>query len=119
MEKPKKIPKDVAPYVEYLEERVKKFESSPYVTSYISLLNQIDNWNKQLSDKPIDLFAESTDKSFDRAHKYFTEQTPYFEQLAYLRKQMSPEEKVEVEAVVRKKKERIAIAEKIAQNGRV
>lgn len=108
--------KSVVLYIEYLETQLNKFTNSPYSNSYLSLLFQIENWNKQLTDKPIDLFKDKEAKEFDRAHKFFTEQKPYFEQLDYLRKLMLPEEQKEIDK--KAKENNLGIAEKLAlKNG--
>jgi len=98
MERPISIKdKEAIKYIEYLESELQRFKSSPYKDAYLSLLNQLNNWNNQLLEKPIDLFGEATDKSFERAHKYLTEQKPYFEQLDYLRKLMTPDQVKDVD----------------------
>jgi len=112
MNKPQIKDKEVAKYVEYIESRLMVYEKSPYKDSYLALLNQINNWNRQLNTTPIDLFADSSQKEFDRAHKFFIEQKPYFEQLEYLRKLMTPLEQKEV--AEKEKIKNLGIAEKIA-----
>jgi len=97
--------------IKELEERLSVYERSPYKESYMALLTQINDWNEQLTENPINLFADNTSKEFDRAHKYFTEQKPYFEQLEYLRKLMNPDEIKEVDKAM-------GVAEKLAMNGK-
>ena len=93
MDKPKGIKETKAlEYIEFLEKRNALYENSPYKESYLALLNQLDHWNSQLMDAEINIFGEATEKGFDRAHKFFSEQRPYFEQLEYLRGLMTAEE---------------------------
>jgi len=93
MDKPKGIKgKETLEYIEYLEKRNSLYENSPYKQSYLALVNQLDHWNRQLVEAQIDIFAESTDKVFQRAHKFFSESKPYFEQLEYLRGLMTAED---------------------------
>src|SRR5690242_20194189 len=109
MKRPLIKDKSILSYIEYLEDKLSKYEKSPYVKSYLTVLGQINDWNDQLTIKKVNvegigeqtvgrvnLFAEASSKEFERAHKYFTEMKPYFEQLAYLRKLMTTEEKEEV-----------------------
>ncbi len=116
--------KSILSYIEYLEDRLSKYEKSPYVKSYLTVLGQINDWNDQLTIKKvivegmgeqtvgkINLFADSSSKEFDRVHKYFTEMKPYFEQLAYLRKLMTTEEKEEVNS-----NEKKPLSEESAEN---
>lgn len=97
MEKPLIKDKDVLKYVTYLEEKIEKYEKSPYKKSYLSLKKQVDSWNEQLTNNNIDLFGDSSEKAFDRAHKFFSEQKPYFEQMEYLRGLMTKSEVEEVD----------------------
>jgi len=46
------------------------------------------------------------------AHRFLLEKTPYLEQLKYIRKEMSPEQALELEDKVKEKA--IGLAEKIA-----
>lgn len=93
MEQPPNIKdKRALEYIEHLKKRNSLYENSPYKESYLALINQLDSWNNQLMEKEIDIFGESTEKGFDRAHKFFSEQKPYFEQLEYLRGLMTAEE---------------------------
>jgi len=108
MKRPQIKDKSALAYIEYLEDRLQLYEKSPFVKSYLTVLGQINDWNDQLTIKKIEtsegdkflgkinLFADASSKEFDRVHKYFTEMKPYFEQLAYLRKQMTTEEKNEL-----------------------
>ena len=49
MERPISIKdKEAIKYIEYLESELQRFKSSPYKDAYLSLLNQLNNWNNQL-----------------------------------------------------------------------
>lgn len=66
---------------------------SPYFDSYIALKAQMERWNKEIVEKGITLKStDENDKSFDRAHKYFTEMTFYIKSLEELKQKMLPEE---------------------------
>jgi len=116
MEKPIIKDKVVQAYVDELEEKLRKYEESPYCNSYLALLYQIEAWNSQLVDTPIDLFGDRENKEFDRAHKFFTEQRPYFEQLDYLRKLMTPETQIELQKKI--KNQKLGMAEKLAMKAK-
>lgn len=116
MDKPVIKDKTILAYVEEIENELKIFKESPYVNSYLALYGQIENWNQQLRDIKINLHGEATEKAFERAHKYFTEQKPYFEQLEYLRKLMTPEQQKELEEKM--KTQKLGMAEQIALNGK-
>ena len=110
MARPLKIPKDILPYVEELEAKLKLYESSPYLDSYLTVYNQLKSFNEQLiigsevtsvneegiriTEKKgyVDLFAVSTDKSFDRTKWYFENILDLNKTLDALRKLMTPEE---------------------------
>ena len=117
MERPKKIQKDIQPYIEHLEERVKKFESSPYVETYLTIHNQLSDFNKQLTitgqtvvnsegvkekKGKIDLFADKDDKSFDRMKWYFDKILDLNKNLDELRKMMTPDEVEDIKSKVTK-----------------
>jgi hypothetical protein len=116
MNKPKIKDKEVLSYVEYLESRLKLYEESPYFESYQSVRKQLDNFNHQLLINPIDLFAESTDKSFDRTKWYFDKILELNTTLDNLRKLMTPEDQAKLEES--KKIEGLSVAEKLALNNR-
>lgn len=104
MDKPsqKASAKELWEYVEHLEDKLKIYTESPLESSYLALRSKIIEWNDQLMNQPINLFADKDQKEFDRAHKFFSEQKPYFEQLKYLRNEMGP---VKTETADRKLKE--------------
>lgn len=112
MKKPEIKDKEAQSYVKYLEQRIKLFEESPYFESYTSVRKQLDNFNKQLLNTPIDLFAESTDKSFDRTKWYFDKILDLNKTLDELRKMMTPEDQVRLDK--EKKIEGLSVAEKLA-----
>lgn len=103
-------------YISFLEHRLDNYEKSPYLKSYLSLLFQINHWNEQLNENPINIFADKEAKEFDRAHKYFTEQRPYFEQLDYLRKLMNPDDEKAISEKL--KYANLPLAEKMALNNK-
>lgn len=66
---------------------------SPYFDSYIALKAQMERWNKEILEGGIKLKnSNEEDKSFERAHKYFTEMTFYIKSLEELKQKMLPEE---------------------------
>lgn len=117
-------------YIQLLEATLKKYESSPYFLSYMTLYNQIEDWNTQLtmdgtvlpatefkartSKGKIDLFGDGDSKEFDRAFKYFDKMVDLLKQLDEIRKLMTPEEAKEAAKLQEEKK--IGVAERIALN---
>lgn len=116
MEKPIIKDKAVDAYVQYLESRLKEYEGSPYLESYTSVKKQLDNFNKQLLVNPIDLFADSTDKSFDRTKWYFDKILDLNKTLDELRKLMTPDQERKLSE--EKKIESLSVAEKLALKGK-
>lgn len=112
MERPSKIPKDVLPYVEYLEAELKKYTETDYADGYLSLLAFTKNSNEQIRKNKIDLFGDATQKEFDRGHKYLTEMLPYYENMAKLRALMNPEQVKQLDEKI--EQEGLAPAIKIA-----
>lgn len=131
MERPSltKCSPEIRLYIESLESELKQFKESPYCTTYITILNQIESFNEQLTIKKvqtlegeivlgkIDLFADKEAKEFDRGWKYMLEATEMLTHLDELRKLMTPEQQAEAQKEVMLKN--IGLAEKIAmkQNG--
>jgi len=112
----KYVPKEIEQYIEFLEEELEKFLSSPYLDSYRACMNTIQSWNRQLTAQEIDIFNVEDKPKFEMAHKYLTEQKPYIEQLEYLRSLMNPMQQREIMKNIENKK--LGIAEKIAlKNG--
>jgi hypothetical protein len=112
--------KDALLRIDELEGQLKIYTESPFVESYISTLTFINSTDKNIIDKVDDMMTVDNKVIFEMAHKYQTEKIPYFEQLDWLRKKMSPEQVEELENKVneiRVKKQRIGTAEKMAMNG--
>lgn len=133
MERPAKIDKNILPYVEYLESKLKKFEESPVCSQYLMLLNQLEDIAGQLVLREeevevemekggmqkvkimkgrIDIFSSKDEKEFERAIKYFSELPKILDTLESLRKRMTPEEQKEIEKALIHKN--LPLAEKIA-----
>lgn len=124
-----KNPKVLA-FVELIESELKKFTDSPYSESYLTIYNQLSSFNNQLQigeeetiiDSEgisvqirkgfVDLFAESTDKSFDRTKWYFENILDLNKTLDELKKLMTPEQRKEIEEKI--KMDGLGIAEKLA-----
>lgn len=80
--------------------------SSPYYDGYLAVLTTIVNINKELQSGVAKLVPETKvsdegklqilDKVFERSHKYITEMQPYYDQLEYFRKHLTPQELEEV-----------------------
>lgn len=128
MDKPTIKDKAVQAYVESLEAELEKYKRSPYLKTYITLSNQLDNFNDQLKirkDKIIvdgnpveveagvvDLFADGKDKSFDRVKWYFDNMLSLNKQLDDLRKLMTPEDNKKLQEA--EKLGKLGLAEKLA-----
>jgi predicted nucleic acid-binding Zn ribbon protein len=133
MERPPIKDKAVLAYVQSLEKKLEAYEKSPYVSTYIAIKGQIDDWNNQLTigveteivvneglddecvrtfvPGKIDLFAPALHKEFERAFKYFSESPVLIKSLKELRDMMTPEEK---EDVAKKLTANLGAAEKLA-----
>ena len=84
--------------IKELKAKLAIYESNPFlVESYEAICYQLSSWNDQLKKQPIDLFAESTQKEFDRAFKFFAEIDTIYDTLDRLRSRMSPQEQTDVE----------------------
>ena len=116
MEKPYIKDKAIEAYVEFLESKIAEYEGSPYLESYRSVKKQLDNFNRQLLVNPIDLFADSTDKSFDRTKWYFDKILDLNKTLDELRKLMTPDQEKKLNE--EKKIEGLSVAEKLALKGK-
>ncbi len=68
------------------------FLESPYLESFIALNDKIKDFNYQIKNSKIDLFADKDDKSFDRACKYMLEVCSFYESLERLRSLMTPKD---------------------------
>ena len=81
---------------------------SPYLDSYITLYNQVSDWNSQLVIRDedvegvkvtkgrIDIFSDKDSKEFDRTFKYFSDITGLLNCLDTLREKMTPEQVVDI-----------------------
>ncbi len=103
--------KEALAHIGELENKLAVYERSPYLKTYITILNQIDSFNEQLTIQTvektiegqkveveygkIDLFADKDSKEFDRGWKYLNECVDLNKKLDELRKLMSPEEQKE------------------------
>lgn len=110
MERPTKIKDpETLKYIEYLEGRLSVFETSPYAKTYLTIRNQIENFDEQLTlgqpeqitidDHPvtiqkgkIDLFGSKDEKEFERSFKYMLESYSLHELLDKYRSKMTPKE---------------------------
>lgn len=76
---------------------IEQIAQSPYLDGYLAVKTTIDNINQELKAGAAKITSgEGEDKNFDRSHKYITEMQPYYEQLEYFRKKLSPQELEEV-----------------------
>ena len=83
--------------------------TSPYYDTYITMFNQLRNWNEQLKigdeetimvgsveaktqKGKIDLFADKDTKDFDRAFKYFSDVVSLCDALEKMKSKLTPEE---------------------------
>lgn len=129
MERPKIKDPEVLKYVTHMEEELQKYRRSPYASTYITLLSQINDWNDQLTIKntvevehegkkipvtpgKIDLFADKEAKEFERAFKYFGDVLQMIKTLDEIRKLMTPEEQRVAEEKAREQS--MGPAEKLA-----
>lgn len=120
--------KSIIQYIEYLEERLAKYEKSPYVKTYLTLMNQLNDFNEQLTIKEIevqgdngikknitlgriDLFGTKDEKEFERSFKYMLEVNKFLDNLDSIRKKMTKEEKEEL-----KTDEKKPLSEESAEN---
>lgn len=93
--------KDALVEIEKLEIKLATYETSPYFDTYKTVEMQLKSFNKQLTihddgKGKIDLFAEKDDKSFDRMKWYFDKVLALNQNLAELRKMMTPEQQKEI-----------------------
>lgn len=123
--------KSILSYIEYLEDRLSKYEKSPYVKTYLTLINQLNDFNDQLTILPsvqvmidgietkvtpgrIDLFGTKDEKEFERGFKYMVEVSKLLENIDNVRKKMTAEEKDEVKKLLVKDE---GVEEFISENG--
>ena len=112
MERPLKIPKDILPYLEYVEAKLRQYEESPLITAYISTLTFVNRLCKQIYTQEVDIFDPENKPIFEMAHKFQTELLPYLETLDEIRKKMTPEQQKELAEKI--KIDNLRPAEKIA-----
>ena len=75
-----------------LAEAFLKMTAKPQWDAYVTLKTVIDDWNKQIQDKGIDIFGLKDDKSFDRGIKYLSEIGDYAESLEKMVNKLTAEE---------------------------
>ena len=102
-------------YVDDLEERLSKYEKSPYVKTYLTMLNQVNDFNEQLTIQQVEvqdgdnkrtvtvgrinLFGEKDEKEFERSFKYMLEVNGLLDSIEKIRMKMSASEKEEVKKI--------------------
>ncbi len=64
---------------------------------YLAIRMTVKTWNQELAKGNIHLIAKEKDKSFDNAHKYFTEYPLYLKSIQSLEAALTPEELKEVD----------------------
>lgn len=111
MEKPPIKDKAVQAYVNYIEDKLNKFTSSPYCDQYITLKRIVDSSNNKIRNLDIDFASDEADKLLSAVEKWVTKQKLYSEQLEYFYNKMTPPERKDVE---QKMKEEAGLAERIA-----
>lgn len=90
-------------------QKLEMYEQSPLKDGYLSILRQVNTWNKDLHDEPTSLkynpdTGDADQKAFEKAHKYITSIDTIYEKLAYLRRNMSPEIAKQVEQAEKNEK---------------
>lgn len=132
MKRPTIKDKAVLAYVEELETKLEKYEKSPYVKTYLTLINQVNDLNRQLELKDekvfvegqgevmmtkgrIDLFGDKDEKEFERGFKYMLEVNKMLDNLENIRKKMTAEEKDEVKKTLVKAE---GVEEFISESGK-
>ncbi len=113
------------PILEKLLSDYQMLMSSPYAKTYITVYNQVEDFNDQLTIKDgetkqrvigqdkhgddilsdytpgkLDIFGSKDDKEFDRAWKYMNDSMSLLETLDKLRAKLSPEEKKQVAKIL-------------------
>jgi hypothetical protein len=111
-------------YIKLLEAELLRYEESPHVNTYLTIYNQISDWNDQLEIREdernedgaakgrIDLFSDAEGKSFDRAFKYIDKCDEFSAKLDNLRKMMNPEQEKRLAKEMETSK--LGIAERMA-----
>ncbi|MCZ2394915.1 MAG: hypothetical protein LC100_00055 [Chitinophagales bacterium] len=65
---------------------------SPYYDTYLAILEQVEDFNRQLKKNKMDLFADKEDKAFERGFKYMKEACDILSNLERLKEKMTHEE---------------------------
>lgn len=81
-------------------EEWKNLNESPYIESYVSIKLLLNEWIRQIDEgrSKIDIFSESSDKTFDRAIKLATEGvSDILTSLDTIRQKMTPEEQKDLQ----------------------
>ncbi len=125
--------KAISAYIDHLEAKIKVFETSPYAKTYLTFINQINDFNQQLiildpvtehleNGKSIttipgriDLFGEGKDKDFDRSAKFFDKVSEWLDIADKFRSKMTASERKEIESKVVKKE---GVEEFLKENAR-
>lgn len=105
MERPIIKDKPISIYVDFLESKLKKYESSEILDTYLTIKGQLKDFNTQLKIREekdsmggkslkgrIDLFADKESKEFDRAWKFMNEALEINKRLLEMKKLMTIEE---------------------------
>jgi hypothetical protein len=98
--------------IRILEEKLKIYEESPYVQTYMAMRKQFDSFNSQLSEKEINIFKNEDDDFFTRAWKFMEGSPGMLKNLDEIRKLMNPEQQKEL--VKAEEMKGLGTAEKIA-----
>lgn len=99
-------------YIALLEIKLKAFEESPYVDSYMTIFHHISEFNTQLKNKKIDIFLDDDGPFFDRAWKYMSGLPDMHSKMDDIRLRMSPVQQKELDE--EKKVRALGIAERSA-----
>lgn len=111
MDRPKSSNKEVNAYMDYLEEKLKRFTESPYCDPYITLKMVVDSGNKKIRGLEIDFESENAEVTMNAIEKFATKQKTWAEQLEFFKNKMSPMERKDV---IAKMEEEAGTAERMA-----
>jgi hypothetical protein len=81
---------------ELLDEYLSLIES-PYYSSYIAHLKQIESWNAEITKIPIKITGNDEEKAYDRVLKYLLVQDELLNKLNGIRLLMKPAEQKEIQ----------------------
>ena len=96
-EREKATTKQLLEALEIAEAELSPFINSLSSESFMTLYNQLKQWNEQLKERKIDIFSGKDDKSFDRSFKYYMEMKDLLKMLRDIKAEMTVEEKAETE----------------------